>query len=254
LVEILIHFQKANEVIDGIIKYVFKYNSFDGLSAFSQLIRFIGNTDIYQFINLFVPLNLFISILPAGHSYYRLLFLLILAALGFFVAKNIQQKTLLLPLYLLFFFSFGSSLADQYFVIPLVTSLIFYQRIESIIYHIVAGTYLATFSLNNIASISNVYYFKLGELSIPIFPYNLKQIFTIDPNTQRFDMNSYSNYYIPQFYLLLMSCLFIYRILKKESLEMANDKLNIKIIYLYGLFYFYILFIIILRKYIIDTI
>jgi hypothetical protein len=254
LVEILIHFQKANEVIDGIIKYVFKYNSFDGLSAFSQLIRFIGNTDIYQFINLFVPLNLFISILPAGHSYYRLLFLLILAVLGFFVAKNIQQKTLLLPLYLLFFFSFGSSLADQYFVIPLVTSLIFYQRIESIIYHIVAGTYLATFSLNNIASISNVYYFKLGELSIPIFPYNLKQIFTIDPNTQRFDMNSYSNYYIPQFYLLLMSCLFIYRILKKESLEIAKDKLNIKIIYLYGLFYFYILFIIILRKYIIDTI
>ncbi len=254
LLEILFYFNDRVNVFNGIMLYVFKYNSFDGLSAFSQLIRFIGSTKIYEFINFFIPINLLINNLPSGISYYRILFLILLGLFGFFVSKYILQKTLLLPLYLLFFFSFGSSLADQYFVIPLITTLIFYKRIESIIFHLIAGTYLATFSLNNIASISDTFYFKIGNLSLPIFPYNLKQIFTIDPNTQRFDMNSYSNYYIPQFYLLLMSFIFLYRLTKGKELKISSETSRISYhLIFYGLFYFYIMFIIVFRKIIIDS-
>lgn len=254
VLEIITHFSDRKIVLDGIIKYVIQYNSFDGLSAFGHLLRFIQQTDFYQFINFFLPINLLIGFLPQGVSYYRLIFLIVLMISGFFVAKNIQQKTLLFPLYLLFFFSFGSSLADQYFVIPLLTVILFFERIEGIVFHIISGTYLATFSLNNIASISNINHFKLSDSQIPIFPYNLKTIFSIDPTTQRFDSNAYSNYYIPQFYLLLMSCLFLYQIINKKELKLSpNGKYSNYILLTYSLFYFYIILIIILRKVVIDS-
>ena len=202
---------------------------------------------------MFIPVNLLIGLLPSGVSYFRILFLLILGILGYFVAKNIEDKRIFLPIYFLFFFSFGSALADQYFVIPLITTLIFYKRIESILFHLIAGTYLATFSLNNISSISNIYNFKLGNNLIPLFPYNLKGIITPNPETKLFDMNTYNNYYLPQFYLLLMSIIFMYKLMKKEKLEVSSfNKPNLYIL-LYGLFYFYIIFIIILRKLVIDN-
>lgn len=255
LIEVLYHFNDRDNVLAGIDKYILKYNSFDGLSAFSHLLRFIAETDIYKFINFFIPINLLLSLLPTGTSYYRLIFLILLAVIGYFVAKIIQQKSLLFPMYLLIFFSFGSALSDQYFVIPLLVALIFYDRIESLIFHLIAGTYLATFSLNNIASISNITHFSLGNYTLPIFPYNLKSIFTIDSTTQRFDSNSYSYFYLPQFYLLLMSSIFLFKIYKKQELKLSPSGKYSKIyIIIYALFYTYIIFIIIFRKLIIDGI
>lgn len=241
--EILRHFEDRQNVLNGINKYVFNYNSVDGLSAYAE------------FLKLLIPFDLIVSFLPSGISYYRLVFLLTLLILGFFVARNIQQKTLLLPLYLLFFFAFGSSLADQYFVIPLVTALIFYRRIESIVFHTLGAVYLATFSLNNIASISNIYHFKLGESFIPIFPYNFREMFTIDQATQRYDSASYTNYYIPQFYLLMMSFFLFLKILKKENLNLSlpNTKTSKYYLIYYALLYGYLMFIIVFRKIIINA-
>lgn len=163
IIEILRDYPHKTQVIYGITEYVFKYKSSYGFSV------------LFQMMDLIFPIKLLdkgLSWLPIFKG-YTFIFFGLLILYGYIIINKIGFNKFLLPIYLLAFTAFTPSLADQYFAIILVPVAIFWKKIATLVFNILAFTYLA---VGNSANITNLYPYSLdlgiGNHILGIYPWN----------------------------------------------------------------------------------
>lgn len=202
--DILLRMKNWEKIVEGIYVNVFSYKSF------------IGNSFIYQILKFFDD---YTELIGANSLNYLIskgsISFIILILISFFIfRKKINFKKSFFY-YLLIFYSFSPSLADQYLVIPLIPIIALHFNLYSLLFLISGGLYLAIGSKNNI----NFYY--------SIFP--------------NFQIILQKYYFLPQ---LISFFFFISAVTSKNSEKFKYVSRYLIIVYtvIFNLFLFYLLY------------
>lgn len=165
--EILRGYDHREPIIAAILKNVIMYRGY-GVSLGNAVINFFVPPTIFE-LSQYVPVF-------KGNMFF---YMLIAVAVGIIsIIKKIETKYLL-PIYLLTFFAFSFSEARQYFAIPLVAVFIFYDRLESVIYTLLAAIYVSTNAFATMAqSIKADMYVDINGYEFLMFPWTHKFVLT----------------------------------------------------------------------------
>ena len=163
-VEEYLHPNERLPIVNGVKQFVFGYKGPSGHSA------------LLNVLELFVPVGYvgnFLDKMPVVKGYTFLFFSLV-TMYGFFTRKRLGSTLYYFPVYLLAFFSFSTSMADQYIAISLLPIAIFAYRPEVILFNIATFVYLARGPSANISNFQtySMELFLYGH-RVPFFPWNL---------------------------------------------------------------------------------
>lgn len=169
-IELIRHQAELKNTLKGIITNVFEYKSIYGRSFYVKFIELIfPKTLIDKYFN-WIPIL-------SGYTFISLIGVLVI---GFLLSKKWGNNKIFLPLYLATIYATSPSLADQYLVIPLVASSVFYNSIEMIVFNIVSILYLFRGDTANIGRVQPFSIFlNIKNIRLPLFLWGIQHKFTL---------------------------------------------------------------------------